>query len=478
MRQLTRHDASFLYADTVQANGNVTFVQIYDQSTVPGGKLRFKSILAHVESRLHRSPIFRSRLQRVPLELDPPYWVEDEQFDLEYHVRHIALPAPGDWRQFCIQASRIHARALDLSRPLWEIYVIEGLDSVAELPQGSFALLTKIHHAAVGADRHGEIVDVLHDSSRRPPRHEPPLPWFPERAPSTLSLLSRSAVHTLLAPSRLANPLARLAPKLKAFAADLLRPEHVRATRFNSVVSAHRVFDTRRFTDAEFNRICALVPGATLDDAVLAVCAGGLRAYLEERGELPAADLTAIAPGTDSGGARQRVWLGTALADPVQRLALIHGQTSGAVAPPPAAGRDAPLACCTVTRLPGPPAPQYLCGARMTYLSAILPIADGMGLVFAVTRYDGRVVVSPTSCRELLPDPQAFTQCVRDSFQACLALAAGAPARPARQPPLRSARPRGSAADRQSPKARTDRTAPTPPAAAPAGRRRSTAPRR
>ncbi len=478
MRQLTRHDANFLYTDTVHANANVTFVQIYDQSTVPGGKLRFKSILAHIEGRLHRAPIFRSRLQRVPLELDPPYWVEDEQFDLEYHVRHIALPAPGDWRQFCIQASRIHARALDLNRPLWEIYVIEGLDSVAELPKGSFALLTKIHHAAVDVESHGEIVDVLHDSSRRPPRHEPPTPWFPERAPGAFTLLCRSAVHTLLAPARLANPLARLAPKLKAFAGDLLRPEHVTATRFNSVVSAHRVFDTRRFTDDEFARICALVPGATLDDAVLAVCAGGLRCYLGERGELPAADLIAIAPGTDATGARLRVHLGTALADPVQRLALIHGQTSGAVALPVAAGRGAPLACCTVTRLPGPPAPLFLCGARMTYLSAILPIADGMGLVFAVTRYDGRVVVSPTSCRELMPDPQAFTQCVRDSFQEYLALAGGAAARPARKPPVRSARPGASEAGRRSPKARTVRTAPTAPPPAPAGRRRSTAPGR
>ena len=94
--------------------------------------------------RLSRSPLFRRRLQRVPLALDHPYWVDDEHFDLEYHVRHIALPKPGDWRQFCIQAARIHARPLDMSRPLWEIYVVEGLDSLLELPAGSFALqLTK-----------------------------------------------------------------------------------------------------------------------------------------------------------------------------------------------------------------------------------------------------------------------------------------------------------------------------------------------
>jgi hypothetical protein len=127
MRQLSAHDASFLYSDTSHSNSNVTLIQIYDQSTAPGGKVRFKSILAHIESRLSGLPIFRSKLQRVPLDLDLPYWVDDPNFDLEYHVRHIALPKPGDWRQFCIQASRIHSRPLDLNRPLWEIYVVEGL---------------------------------------------------------------------------------------------------------------------------------------------------------------------------------------------------------------------------------------------------------------------------------------------------------------------------------------------------------------
>ena len=491
MRQLTRHDARFLYADTAHANANVTYVQIYDQRTAPGGKLRFKSILAHIESRLHRSPIFRNRLLRVPLELDDPYWVEDEHFDLEYHVRHIALPAPGDWRQFCIQASRIHARALDLSRPLWEIYVIEGLDSVAELPKGSFALLTKIHHAALDVERHDEIIEVLHDAARRPPRHEPLAPWFPERPPGAFSLLCRGAVHTLLSPTRLAAPLARMAPKLKAFVADLMAPEQRAATRFNSTVSAHRVFDTRRFAQAEFDAIRALVPGATLDDAVLAVCAGGLRRYLGERGELPVADLWADAPwdapgdapgGVPSEAKPRRVQLGTSEADPLQRLALIQAQaqTAGTQAPPTKDARNQPLACFTLKRLAAPATPLYLNGARLSYLSALLPIADGMGLVFAVTCYDGRIVVSPTSCRELLPDPQAFTQCVRDSFQEYLARAGMKNINPAPAPArrVRPAAPGASASGRPGPRARKARKASTAPRAEPAGRPRSTAPRR
>jgi len=299
MRQLTGHDASFLYSDSVHANSNVTFVQIYDQSTAPGGKVRFKSILSHIESRLHRSPIFRSKLLRVPFELDYPYWIEDEHFNLEYHVRHIALPKPGDWRQFCIQASRIHARALDLNRPLWEIYVVEGLDSFIDLPAGSFALLTKIHHAAIDVESRNEITAVLHDTTRRPHKPEPPEPWFPEEPPNAIALTCRGVVNSMLSPWKLMSPLMRIAPAAMAFAGDVLAPEKQQtATRFNSVVSPHRVFDTRRFMLDEFKRIRGLVAGATVNDTVLAVCSGGLRRYLESHAELPADDLGAIAPIT------------------------------------------------------------------------------------------------------------------------------------------------------------------------------------
>ncbi|MBE0547401.1 MAG: wax ester/triacylglycerol synthase family O-acyltransferase, partial [Rubrivivax sp.] len=177
MSQLSAHDASFLYSETTHSNANVTLIHIYNQSTAPGGTVRFKTILAHIAGRLDRLPILRQKLRRVPLDLDFPYWVDDEQFDLEYHVRHIALPKPGDWRQFCIQASRIHDRPLDLNRPLWEIYVIEGLDGFLDLPVGSFALLTKIHHAAIDVENGNQITMLLHDLSATPPAPAPPAPW-------------------------------------------------------------------------------------------------------------------------------------------------------------------------------------------------------------------------------------------------------------------------------------------------------------
>jgi len=461
MRQLSSQDAVFFYSDNGHANANVTLLHIYDQSTAPGGKVRFKSILTQIERRLERLPILRQRVMQAPLGLDRPYWVEDEDFNLEYHVRHIALPKPGDWRQFCIQASRIHARPLDLNRPLWEMYVIEGLDSFLDLPEGSFAVLLKIHHAAIEVEHGYEITTLLHDLTPEVAPPEPLEPWFPEAPPSDLSLLARALVHTALFPFSRLLPLARavssLVPEAFGRVLEIVRqPDQTVVTRFNSVVSPHRVFDTRRFPLADFTAIGKLVAGATPDDVAFAICGGALRRYLDMQGELPDASLTASVPASLQQGKGEhasfwmRVRLGTDIDDAVARLAMIHEQTTSAKSEAiggdltevarfaPAAtisitsrmlsyasaqlGRFAPLANCTIAHVPGPETPLYLAGARMTYYSAIMPISDGMGLVFSLTNYDDKINLSFTACYEQLPDPDVFAQCLRDSFQEYLAL--------------------------------------------------------
>jgi WS/DGAT/MGAT family acyltransferase len=470
MRQLRGEDARFVYAESGHSNSNITLIHIYDPSTAPGGRVRFKGFLKYIESRLHLSPIFRQKLLRVPLDLDHPYWIEDERFDLEYHVRHIALPRPGDWRQFCIQASRIHARPLDLSRPLWELYLVEGLDTFLDLPPDSFAILTKIHHAAIDVKHGAEITTLLHDTTPLPPHPEPPEPWFPESPPGALSLLARAAFHNAVQPFMVAAPLTqavrRIAPAILGTLSEIwLHPERLPITRFNAEVSPHRVFETRRFTLDEFRRIRALVPRATINDAVLAVCGGALRRYLVTHDELPGPSMVAMAPVSirnadtipgrrEAGFSLLRVPLGTEIEDAVERLRSVSLHTASAqdidqavgakeltdvTKHAPAAtlavsarllagsalgfGQRAPIASCTITNVPGPAIPLYLNGARMTYFSAIMPISDGMGLVFAITSYDGRVIISPTSCREQIPDPEFFALCIRESFQEYLELA-------------------------------------------------------
>ncbi|MDP2821284.1 MAG: wax ester/triacylglycerol synthase family O-acyltransferase [Sulfuritalea sp.] len=500
MRQLSEHDAAYIYSDSAHANSNVTLLHIYDQSTAPGGMVRFKQIMAHVESRLGQLPIFRQKILRVPLDLDYPYWVEDENFDIEYHVRHLALPKPGDWRQFCIQASRIHARPLDLQRPLWEMYVIEGLDSFLDLPVGSFAVLLKIHHAAIDVAQGNEITTLLHDVSPDSPPPAPPAPWFPESAPGKLLLLARAGFNAATFPLRMAQPLTRSWTTLKSAASTFVgeflgRPQEFPMTRFNSEVSPHRVFDTRRFALKDFKAIRGLAPGATVNDAVLAVCAGGLRRYLDLQGELPEESLVAAAPiavrseGAPDGPASfswVRLELGTDILDPVERLMAIQATSSSSTVmaqavsarelidlaehAPSAAiaatskmlrsasallGDWAPLANCAIANVPGPRVPLYLHGARLTYVSAIMPIADGMGLVFSVTSYSEMIVISFTACYEQLPDPKVFAQCLRDSFKEYLALLRPRAPRKPRAPAAKTARREAVAAASKTPRRKT-----------------------
>lgn len=164
MRQLGMLDADFLHKEAAHFDSNITLIKIYDQSTAPAGKVRLKSLLAHVESRLDLSPIFRSKLQPTPLGVD---------------------------------------------LPLWEIYVMEGQDGFHDLPAGSFALLVEVHYAAVDVDRGADISTLLHDTTQRSPDYGPPTPWFPRSPPGSLALLARSAFTSIASPFLTVRKLSR-----------------------------------------------------------------------------------------------------------------------------------------------------------------------------------------------------------------------------------------------------------------------------
>jgi len=498
MEQLSGMDASFLYFETPNAPGHVFSVWVYDQSTAPDGLVTFKQILEHVESRLHVSRTFRQRLVSVPLGLDHPYWIEDPDFDLEYHVRHIALPRPGDWRQFCIQVARLHSRALDRSRPLWEMYVIEGLDDVAGLPRGSFAIMTKIHHAAVDGVTLLEITSALNQVDPDAPPAAPTRDWRPERVPSTLDLLSRAALNAATRPMRLARLTAAAVPGV----ADVRREQRARRnfelpamspaprTRFSGPVSTHRVVEARRFDLATAKEIKAAVAGATINDVAITVVGGALRAYLLEKGELPDAALRVMAPIStrtpeQAGTAGNQVsamvvTAGTDVADPRQRLAAVHESTAASKATAEATGardlaqfselapgglvalaartasqfematRTTPLVNTVVSNVPGSQVPLYFSGARLVTFFGGAGVTDGMGLLHGVSSYAGQLILSVVSDREMLPDPGHYADLLEQSF-ADLAAATGAT---------------GAGAERERPRhrRRTTRTAArTPP---------------
>ena len=171
MQQIDSEDANFLFMEKVESPTHISLVYLYDQSALGKQQVRFSHIKEHVHNRLNSAPIFTQKIRRTPADIDYPYWVNDEKFDLDFHVRHLALPQPGDWRQFCILTSRLHSRPLDMSRPLWELYVIEGLDNVAGMPANSFAIFFKVHHALVDGANSVKLLNLTTDprSSFVPP---------------------------------------------------------------------------------------------------------------------------------------------------------------------------------------------------------------------------------------------------------------------------------------------------------------------
>ena len=449
MRQLTAQDAAFLYLESQGAHLHLTALYIYDQSTAPGGLVRHKDILKYVESRLHTSPVFRQKLVSLPLSVDYPYWVDDDQFDLEFHIRHIALPEPRDWRQLCILVARIHSRRLDLSRPPWEMYVVEGLDNIKGIPKGAFAIIAKYHHAAIDGATGTEIVAGLHSTTPEFEADPEPEPWEPESEPSWLGLMARAAVNNIRQPFQLTKAMASVLPGisqslLKGDLPDISQKYEVPDTIFNAPVSAHRVFDGITFKLRELSDVRRAVPGATVNDVILTLCGGALREYLLSKDELPEESLVVMAPintrtadEADVAGnvlATMTVPVHTDVADPLARLRAVREATASAKETDRAIGarqmtdisRHIPSATtalagrlvtslglghrtrfanCTVTNVPGPQQPLYFNGAKLLKSTGCAPVIDGMGLILTAISYNGEIVLSITGCREITPDP-------------------------------------------------------------------------
>jgi diacylglycerol O-acyltransferase len=459
MRQMGGQDASFIYNEAPRMPMHISSLSIYDPSTAKGGTVTFKGILDHIGSRLALVPAFRERMVRVPFDLDHPWWVLDPDFDLEFHVRHIALPKPGNWRQLCIQAARLHARELDLERPLWEMYVIEGLDNVEGVPPGSFALVSKTHHAAIDGVSGAEMIAVIHDVT--PDAVAPPAPESPKAdpLPNPYELLLRAGINNATQPQRFAEFMQRAMPTFPNFPTLPRRvstPPAPPRTRFNGTVTAHRVIENRSFDLGEVRRIKSAVPGATVNDAVLAIVAGALRRYLESKGELPGDPLIVMAPISirseeEKGAMGNRVSammlpIPTNVADPLERLRVVHEttrETKGMASAIPAktltdlnqfvpwalaglaartaadlklAETVAPAINTVVTNVPGPQVPLYFAGAKLLQQFGMGPVTDGMGIIHPVYSYNGRIAVSVTACREMMPDPAFYAECLQSSF--------------------------------------------------------------
>ena len=466
MKQLAGSDSYWLYTESGTVYNHVGSLAIYDPSTAPGGSVRFKDILRYFGNRLDRSKVFRRRLATAPHDLDRPYWLEDPDLDLEFHIRHIALPEPGDWRQLMIQAARIHSRPLDRSHPLWEAYVIEGLHRIPGLPKGSFAIQMKFHHSAIDGQAGAELVRAVHSLTPdiELPAEQPTL--YTERDPTALELYSRAAVHTVERGIGIGRLYASVVAKLGGFAAGQVArranpavvaagkepalPEFISApkTRFNRRVSANRAVEAIAMPLAAMKTLRNRVEGVTVNDIFLTVVGGALRRYLESKHELPERSLMALMPmsvrregaafeeGNQVGGVPVRVH--SDIPDALDRLRAVHADAQTAKQGADMLGRDFlkqvmdslphyltekflqyyvyPQLNVTVSNVRGPDVPLYVAGARLVHFYPLSIATDFVGLNHTGFSYNGVLWLSVVACRNMLPDPAFYADCLRASF--------------------------------------------------------------
>jgi WS/DGAT/MGAT family acyltransferase len=467
VQQLTGLDAAFLAMETKAVFGHVGSVTVIDPATAPE-PLTLDRLTRLIERRLHLIPPFRRRLAEVPFGLDQPYWIEDPDFDIEYHVRELALPDPGDDQQLAYQAARLHARPLDRSRPLWELYLIHGVQGDKK------AIYTKVHHTAIDGVSGNDILAAVIDLSPEGRPDEEPPPWECDKQPGAVELLARSAVSLAVQPLRAARlsyglaksmpTLARSTPRPRLPVVDRLlgrdanvvlnrAPLRAPRTPFNRPIGPHRRWG---FCTVPLDRVKSVknAAGCTVNDVVMALSAGALRRWLQEHDALPDSPLVAAVPVSIRGEGEKygnrvstmMAALPTHLDDPLERLAACNSAMKAAkeqfgalpadllgdvtqFAMPAIAGQAARAAArlrlvervspfnLIISNVPGPPVDLYYAGCKIVAYYPLSAIADGQGLNITVMSLAGGLHFGIIADRELVPDVEQMAQYLSDELQ-------------------------------------------------------------
>jgi diacylglycerol O-acyltransferase / wax synthase len=444
MERMSGLDATFLYFETPTNHMHVMGVIVFDPATAtePYSFERVKEMMA---ARLHLVPTFRRKLAPIPFNLHHPVWVEDANFDLDYHIRRIGCPAPGTEKELAELVGDIASRPLERTRPLWEMYIVEGLQN------GYVASVAKMHHATIDGVSGANLMVHLFDLEPDPP----PMvaePWEPERMPSDLERMAYATVSRLRRPLNVFKVLPQTARSVfnvvqrrrGGDGGGMATPFTAPRLAFNAPVTPHRrvAFSTTSLDEVKQIKKAF---GATVNDVVLDIVASALRRYLEGRNELPEKSLIATCPvsvrneeeKTQIGANQVSAMfssLHTDIADPVERLAAIHEGNKNAKEEHNAIGADiltnwAEFAAPTtfslaarmytglrlaerhpvihnlvISNVPGPPFPLYFAGAKLVGLNPLGPVMDGAGLNITVLSYVDNINWGFIACRELMPD--------------------------------------------------------------------------
>jgi diacylglycerol O-acyltransferase / wax synthase len=441
MRRLTGLDASFLYLESATSPMHVAGTYVFDADNNFDFD-RFKELIGN---RLHKLPPFRWRLVEVPFGLHHPIWIEDPEFDLDYHVRRMTVRAPGGRKELEEAAAELMSRPLDRRRPLWEIHIIEGLE------KGHVAMVSKTHHAAIDGASGAELSTNMLDTAPEPTWYTDAPTWTAERIPSDVEMVSYAWNSLIRQPAKLVDTIKqtvsmvttlRNRPKVEGIVSPPA-PFSAPRTSFNIPLTSQRSFGTAEVSLADIKRIRGVL-GGTVNDVVLALCASALRRYLIDNSELPVEPLVAMVPisvrANDQQGAMGNrvsnmfVALPTNVADPFERLQLIQESTKASkdqanaigadtlsnwieFAAPAIAARAArlyssmrladrhrPIFNVTISNVPGPNFPLYCNGSKLVSWYPMGPIFDGGGLNMTVMSYMGVVHFGLVACTDALPN--------------------------------------------------------------------------
>jgi len=457
MEELSGLDASFLYLETPKIPMHIGGVAVME------GSLTFDDFRQYVSERVHTVDKLTQKLVTVPLNLDRPYWVEDPDFDINMHMHRTALPRPGGWRELRYLASRLFSQQLNRDRPLWEFIFVEGLDSIPQVPKGSVALISKVHHCGFDGKSGADLMSMLFDVSPIPRTPKPAAAKEKKDPPGPVGLMAKSAYHFITRPTKLPSLLwdtgkATLKAGYMTRAQGIKMPTmpfNAPKTRFNDTVEMERVWNSIILDIHRVKTLRKAVDGATLNDVILAICAGALRRYLLEKEELPVKPLVAMVPvSTRTPEAKNAmgnqvsamyVQLATDVEDPIKRLEKIQINTMvgklyqdaidakslmgyAELIPFGLAGVAArfysraaiakhhnPLFNVVIANVPGPQIPIYLAGHKLVVNMGTAPIFDGMGLIIPICSYNGTLSISPTSSANLMPDLDMFARYIRES---------------------------------------------------------------
>jgi WS/DGAT/MGAT family acyltransferase len=450
-QQLSATDASFLLQERGNAHMHIGGLAVF-QGPAPA----HEELLAHVARRLDLVPRFRQRLAEAPVAFTRPWWIDDPDFNLEYHLRRSSLPRPGTQKQLQTLVSRVFSQRLDRARPLWEMYLVEGLEG------GRFALLTKAHHALVDGISGVDLASVILDIAPEPAQLGAELePWLRHPAPSRAELLVRGALDTLrtpvalaeeavaalMYPTRLRHRLQTASRTVRALGSQLLDPAP--GLPLNGPIGPHRRFEARTFSLDRVRKIKGQ-HNATVNDVMLAAVTGALRTWLEDRGintgELEVQALVPVNLRSDAerGLLGNRVALLRAplpvhAADPEKRLTIVrdamaqikHSRQLAAArtiielsnfAPPTVLAQASRLNFSTrlfnliVTNVPGPQLPLYLLGRELDTIAPIAFLPSGHALSVAIFSYNGTITFGLLGDYERMFDLDALADGLEDAM--------------------------------------------------------------